>query len=172
MIGDGPLLPVCQDLAKALNLTHAVTFLGKQSHDVVQRELRSARCFVQHSVIASSGNREGTPVAILEAGMVGLPVVSTRHQGIAEVIRDGENGYLVNERDVDAMSDRMIVLAKEPLLAARLGYAARQHAIVHFDLKKNIEQLWAIIRSSALSKDNRTSFRRRFSSPTKVSYEG
>ena len=98
----------------------AVVFLGKLSHERVEEELRQARCFVQHSVIADSGNREGTPVAILEACMAGLPVVSTRHQGIAEVIREGETGYLVDERDINSMSAHMLTLAENPLQAGRL----------------------------------------------------
>lgn len=148
MIGDGPLLPMCRDLAKALRITHGVAFLGKQPHDVVQRELRAARCFVQHSIIADSGNREGTPVAILEACMTGLPIVSTRHQGIAEVVRNGETGYLVDEYDIDSMSTRMVTLAKNSLLAAQLGNAARRYAVVHFNHEKAIERLWSIMLST------------------------
>ena len=60
MIGDGQLLGVCRDLAAALGIEHAVAFLGAQPHDIVAREMGQARALVQHSVIASNGDSEGT----------------------------------------------------------------------------------------------------------------
>ncbi|MEJ7616714.1 MAG: glycosyltransferase [Pyrinomonadaceae bacterium] len=64
MIGDGPLLDACRDLAEGLGLAPAVSFLGVQPHAAIQEEMRGARAFVQHSVEALSGDCEGTPVAI------------------------------------------------------------------------------------------------------------
>src|SRR5262249_50305874 len=65
MIGNGPLLDACRDLARGLGVESAVTFLGAQPHGVIQEEMRRARAFVQHSVEAPSGDSEGTPTAIL-----------------------------------------------------------------------------------------------------------
>src|SRR6266850_2559879 len=100
MIGDGPLLDKCRELAVELNVQDVVTFLGAQSPAAVQAEMRSARCFVQHSMEAANGDCEGTPVGILEAGASGLPVVSTRHAGIPDVVIEGETGFLSAEKDV------------------------------------------------------------------------
>jgi glycosyltransferase involved in cell wall biosynthesis len=93
MIGDGPLLDECRTLAVRLGVNRAVTFLGQQPPSIVQLEMRGARCFVQHSVEAATGDCEGTPVGILEAGASGLPVVSTRHGGIPDVIVEGKPGF-------------------------------------------------------------------------------
>ena len=120
-IGDGALLGVCRDLAAALGIDHAVTFLGAQPHDIVEREMRQARALVQHSVIASNGDSEGTPVAILEAGAMGLPVVATRHAGIPDVVADGVTGFLVEERDVCGMATHMLALARNPASRASAG---------------------------------------------------
>jgi glycosyltransferase involved in cell wall biosynthesis len=147
MVGDGPLLDGCRHLASELGVDGAVTFLGAQPHSVVREEMRGARCFVQHSVEAPSGDCEGTPVGILEAGASGLPVVSTRHAGIPDVVVERETGFLVAEGDVDAMADRMICLAKDPDLARRLGLAARERIEHSFSIERSIDQLSKIIES-------------------------
>lgn len=148
MIGDGPLLDECQELARQLGIDRAVSFLGLQPPDVVQREMRQARCFVQHSIEASNGDCEGTPVGILEAGASGLPVVSTRHAGIPDVVLEGETGLLVDERDIAGMAQHMIALVRSPQLAGRLGRNARQHIEQHISREQSLGRLWAIIQAA------------------------
>ncbi|MEJ7710231.1 MAG: glycosyltransferase [Pyrinomonadaceae bacterium] len=148
MIGDGPLLAACQDLAKGCGIDSAVTFLGAQSHSVVQAEMQRARCFVQHSVEASSGDCEGTPVSILEAGASGLPVISTRHAGIPDVIIEGQTGFLNDEHDVDGMAEHMRRLTREPETASALGLAARERIRNNFSIELSVQQLWSIIESA------------------------
>lgn len=145
MIGDGPLLQESRELAKNLGIAEAVEFLGTQTHDVVSSEMHQARCFVQHSIEASSGDCEGTPVGILEAGGSGLPVVSTRHAGIPDVVVEGETGYLVDEGDIEGMAQHMLRIAEEPELARSLGEAARKRIQDHFSLTGTIAALWQVI---------------------------
>jgi colanic acid/amylovoran biosynthesis glycosyltransferase len=147
MVGDGPLLNNCRKLANELGIKDVVTFLGTQSPAVVQEEMRSARCFVQHSVQAANGDCEGTPLGILEAGASGLPVVSTRHAGIADTIVEGETGFLVDEGDLDGMAENMLRLAQEPQLAGHLGRTARQRIESHFSEERSDRRLWEIIES-------------------------
>lgn len=147
MIGDGPLLADCKVLAKELGVNEAITFLGAQPHSVIEREMRSARCFVQHSVRAASGDCEGTPLSILEAGATGLPVVSTRHGGISDVVTEGETGFLVDEGDEVAMAKHMIALIKQRDLAGNMGAAARRHICENFSKSERITGLWRIIQS-------------------------
>jgi colanic acid/amylovoran biosynthesis glycosyltransferase len=145
MIGDGPLLGPCQDLVHGLGIRESVTFLGAQGHDRVRAEMQQARTFVQHSVQALSGDSEGTPVSIIEAGASALPVVSTRHAGIPDVIVEEESGFLVDERDVAGMANHMRRLALDVDLASTLGAAARRRIEGHFSLDKSIQRLWTII---------------------------
>jgi glycosyltransferase involved in cell wall biosynthesis len=145
MIGDGPLLEECRSLSRALSIDRAVTFLGRQPHHVVAEEMRRARLFAQHSMEAASGDSEGTPVSVLEAGASGLPVVSTRHGGIPDVVTDGETGLLVGEGDVAGMARRMLRLLRDPALAARLGGAARLRVERHFSAGRSHERLWSIL---------------------------
>jgi glycosyltransferase involved in cell wall biosynthesis len=152
MIGEGPLMEECRKLSEQLGISGAVTFLGGQNPGVVQRELRLSRCFVQHSVESSTGDSEGTPVSILEAGATGLPVVSTRHAGIPDVVIEGETGFLVDERDVDAMARHMMRIVAEPGLARELGLAARRRIQQHFAKEQQLGSLWRIIESCIQSR--------------------
>lgn len=147
MIGDGALLKDCQGLAKELKIDGAVEFLGAQQHSVIRREMQQARSLVQHSVVSPSGDSEGTPVTILEAGATGLPVVSTRHAGIPDVVIEGETGFLVDEHDGESMAQQMIRLAQEPDLAGAMGRAARAHIQKNFSKEQRIDKLWSIIES-------------------------
>ena len=150
MIGDGPLLATCQDLAEQFGLAAEVAFLGRQPHTVVRDEMKRVRAFIQHSVEARNGDCEGTPVGIIEAGASGLPVVSTLHAGIADVVVDGSTGFLVDERDVRAMADRMIRLIDQPTLAAELGRNARRRIETEFSLELSMERLHAVLAASAV----------------------
>jgi colanic acid/amylovoran biosynthesis glycosyltransferase len=149
VIGDGQLLGVCRDLAAALGIEHAVAFLGAQPHDIVVREMRQARALVQHSVTASDGDSEGTPVAILEAGAMGLPVVATRHAGIPDVVAEGVTGLLGDERDVRAMAAHMLALVRNPALARELGTNAAAHVWRYYTMEQSIGRLARILRAAA-----------------------
>ena len=153
MIGDGPLLGVCRDLASALKIDKAVHFLGAQPHQVVRDEMLRARAVVQHSVVADDGDSEGTPNSLLEAGAGGLPVVSTRHAGIPDVVLHQETGLLVAERDVDGMAKHMKQLVIEPDLAAALGAAARRRIETYFRMEQSIGRLSSIITSCVEGRD-------------------
>jgi glycosyltransferase involved in cell wall biosynthesis len=142
MIGDGPLLDDCRALARQLGVAPAVTFLGYQPPAVVQREMRAARGFVQHSIEAPNGDREGTPVGILEAGASGLPTVATRHGGIPDVVIDGETGFLVEEQDVVLMAARLAELARSPELAGGMGGRARARIRSQFSRERSLDTLW------------------------------
>jgi colanic acid/amylovoran biosynthesis glycosyltransferase len=145
MIGDGPLWNVCKQIARALGLEQQVTFAGPRSHREVAETMGQARAFVQHSIRAENGDSEGTPVAILEAGAAGLPVVSTRHGGICDAVQEGVTGLLVDEGDMQGMAAAMLRLAQEPALAGELGSKAAQRARAEFEQHQQIARLWSII---------------------------
>jgi len=149
MIGDGPLLGACRDLARAMGLGQRVEFLGWLPHDAIGDHLKKARALIQHSVQAESGDAEGTPVAVLEAGAAGLPVIATRHGGIPDVVEHGRTGLLVEERDVNATRDAMIQLALDPALAARLGEAAADRIRAQYSSQETGRLLYNILAQAA-----------------------
>jgi glycosyltransferase involved in cell wall biosynthesis len=155
MIGTGPLLDECRSLVQDLKIDEAVTFLGAQPHIVVQEEMRTARAFVQHSVQASDGDCEGTPVGIMEACASGLPVISTRHAGIMDVVIEGQTGFLTDEHDVQGMTQHILRLTGDPELAGRMGRAARQRIEDHFSEEQSDGRLWEIIESCLAGYESR-----------------
>jgi len=77
-----------------------------------------AHAFLHHSVTAANGDTEGMPNAIMEAMAMELPVISTYHSGIPELVEDGVNGYLVQEKDVEAYAYRLSAIMTWPLQPA------------------------------------------------------
>lgn len=146
MIGDGPLLASSMQLAKSLGIASAVQFLGAQARSEVLRYMQGCFVFLQHSVTAADGDKEGSPVAITEAAACGIPVVSTLHAGIPDIVLDGETGFLVAENDVEGMADRMTLLLKASSAQyEEMSSRAREHALRYFDQQKQLEKLRAII---------------------------
>lgn len=148
VVGDGPLMAPCQQLCKALGIEGKVIFAGARPHDYVLAALSKARCFIQHSVRAPDGDMEGTPVGVLEAMGMGLPVVSTRHGGIRDIVSEGKTGLLVDEYDVEGMSHAMRKVAANPELARELGRKARQSVLENWTSEKSVGRLWEIIQKT------------------------
>jgi len=145
MIGDGPLLETCKSLAATWEIEDSVTFTGALTHDEALPLLNQACAFVQHSVTTSYGDAEGMPNSILEAGAAALPVISTRHAGIATSVIDGTTGFLVEERDVDGMANRMAELLKDPVCCRTMGQAARDHVRQNYNIGQHIGRLQQLI---------------------------
>ena len=154
MVGSGVLMECCEDVVKDLQLTDNVTFLGDGNQEQIVSELRGARCFAQHSVVARDGNREGTPNSVLEALACGVPVVATRHEGITDVMLDGQTGMLVDEHDVDAMAQAMTTLCRDPTLAGAMGQTARKHMLDNYSMPDRIRGLEEIL-ARCVSESNR-----------------
>ena len=150
MIGDGPLWEACRQMTMSLGLSSAVELQGVRSQTEVATAMQQARAFVQHSITAHDGDSEGTPVAILEAGASGLPVISTRHAGIKDAVIDEKTGFLVTEGDIHTMAEHMTRLAKDPQLAASLGKAGREWVSSEYSMDKSINRLWSIIEATLM----------------------
>jgi colanic acid/amylovoran biosynthesis glycosyltransferase len=152
LAGDGEYFEVTRNTAEGLNLGAHVEFPGRVTHEMVADYMSGATAFVQHSVTPryglSMGDKEGTPVGVMEAMMSGLPVVSTRHAGIGEVVQDGVSGFLCEERDVGAMAAAMKELASSPHRARAMGLAGRSKALKEFSAKTYIETLERILREA------------------------
>ena len=146
IIGDGPLRLPLERLTRELGISEKVTFMGFLSFDAVRDYLVESDIFVQHSIVSNRGEMEGSPVAIGEAQACGLPVVVTRRcGGTEELILDGKSGFLVNQRDVAMMAHRMLRLAKDVDLRARMGITGREYMIRNFDTDKQVQKLEEVL---------------------------
>lgn len=80
---------------------------------------------------------------------MGLPVVATRHAGIADVVEHGKTGFLVEEKDVDSMAKHMLKLASEPEMAEEMGRAGRERIQNKYSMKMSIDKLADILRNAS-----------------------
>jgi colanic acid/amylovoran biosynthesis glycosyltransferase len=145
MVGNGPLFDETQQSISQVNLNGHITLTGVLKTEQIKELMKQTRCFVQHSVTAINGDKEGTPVTILEAGSSGLAIVSTFHAGIKEAVIHNETGYLVAEHDIQGMADYMIKIAADANLAAELGKKEAIHIRNNFDTRDRINTLTDIL---------------------------
>lgn len=145
MIGDGELLEGCKKLAEDLGLKDKIKFTGALSATQIADIYAESFAFVQHSLVDENNDSEGTPLAIMEAGAAGLPVISTIHAGIPDIIDSDINGFLVAEKDIDLMADKMLVLLQDRVLAKEMGYQLQQKILAGYSMSNYIEQLKDLI---------------------------
>jgi glycosyltransferase involved in cell wall biosynthesis len=142
LAGDGPLLDVCRDIVDYLGLEKNVIFKGRISPEDQMKLYSESAIYVQHSVTTSYGDMEGIPVSILEAGLAGLPVVSTFHSGIPEVVLHEETGFLVAEKDIDAMADHLVKLLSDRELLISTGKKAKEYISNNYTMDKHIKGIF------------------------------
>jgi len=146
IIGEGPLRAMLEQKIQDFCLEKHVTLRGAIPHESVIEALKSSTMFVLPCVTASDGDRDGIPNVILEAMAMQLPVVSTDHSGIPEVVSDGENGLLVPAGQADPLAQAMAKLLDDPALCHQMGERGRQVVREKFDAMTNAEQLLKQIR--------------------------
>ena len=135
IIGDGPLFAEIRDRIERAGLSARVRLLGALDGTAVARELERADVFLLPSVTAADGDQEGIPVVLMEAMALALPVLSTHHSGIPELVDDGETGRLVPERDVEALAEALATLLSDRALRGTMGAAGRRKVLAEFDLE-------------------------------------
>jgi colanic acid/amylovoran biosynthesis glycosyltransferase len=142
VIGDGPLRGHLESVARELGL--ACRFLGAQPPAVVREHLQTTRIFCAPSVTAENGDSEGLGMVFAEAQAMGIPVVSTLHGGIPEVVANGRTGLLVSERDQEALAAAIASLLGNTSLWKQFRQNARAHIEHSFDLAKQTAELETI----------------------------
>jgi len=144
MAGDGVLLNSCKNIVKHFGIETNVQFLGVINTSEFKQLLSESLAFVQHSITAENGDMEGTPLAVLEASSSGLPVISTIHSGIPDVIFHEDTGLLCKEHDVIMMTKHMLSLLDDVSLAQRLGTNGKMTIDEHFSMSKHIQNIQRI----------------------------
>ena len=145
MIGDGELFDVSKNLVKSLDLENNIILLGALERKEIIKHIQSAFLFVQHSIVAYNGDSEGTPVGIIEAMAAGLPLVSTRHAGIPDVVIENKTGFLVNENDINQMASYILKITGNRELAKCLGRKGKARILSEFTLQKHIATIDRLI---------------------------
>lgn len=124
--GDGPLRDELNRQVSENDLDDVVEFLGWQSSEEVAQLMTDSDTFVQASTTSTDGDKEGTPTVLLEAQARGMPVISTWHAGIPEIVDNGSSGLLVPERDSEAIETALRDLLSQPSKWADFGQNGRE----------------------------------------------
>lgn len=141
LAGSGKLFKQCKELVRQNNLENSVCLPGAFNSEQLEQWFCEATAFVQHSMTAPDGDKEGTPNSISEASLAGLPVISTFHAGIPDVIIDKKTGLLSDEGNIDAMAKNMIWILDNPQEAKKMGSDGKENIRKNFNLTKCIEIL-------------------------------
>lgn len=147
LIGEGPLLQSIRLLIDQYGLQEIVQLHGALPNEEVRSLLDQSDLFMLPSVTAKNGDQEGIPVALMEAMASGMPVLSTHHSGIPELIEDGRSGFLVPERDVGALAERIIFLARNANQWPELGRAGREKVMKDYNVERLNDDLVAMYHS-------------------------
>jgi len=134
--GEGPLRNELEGLVSKFKIEKYVKFLGAVEQKEVLKLYQQAHIFVLPSVTASNRDQEGIPVVLMEAQATGLPVISTYHSGIPEGVLDGKSSFLVPEKDVDALAEKIEYLIEHPEIWADMGKTGRKYVEEKYDINK------------------------------------
>lgn len=145
LAGEGELKNEMIQLSETLNLNEFIEFPGLVNPEQAKELMENSNVFVHHSITSSKGDMEGIPNALMEAMAMELPVISTYHSGIPELVEDDINGYLVEEKDIAAYSIKMKASINLGLL-----HQNREKVKALFERKKHNTQLLAFYRSACI----------------------
>jgi glycosyltransferase involved in cell wall biosynthesis len=139
MVGDGPDRLQLERRAHELGVIRDTVFLGYQE-DV-------APLYAAFDALVLPSGNEGTPVSVIEALAAELPVVATRVGGVPDVVRDGEDGFLVEAGATDDLADRLAQLARDPALRARMGKRGRERVLPRYAVDRLVDDVDELYRS-------------------------
>jgi colanic acid/amylovoran biosynthesis glycosyltransferase len=135
IVGDGPLRKSLQQLIDTLNLNNIVKLVGWMQQQELIEVLDRSHIFLAPNVTAKDGNQDAPVNTIKEALAMGLPVVSTFHGGIPEVVEDGVSGFLLAERDAEALAEKLQYLIDHSEIWHDMGRAGRAYVETYYDIK-------------------------------------
>jgi glycosyltransferase involved in cell wall biosynthesis len=141
LIGSGPLSDKLADQVDRLDIEKQVSFLHNVDDHQLIEEYDRARCFLLPCVITESGDRDGIPVALMEAMAMKTPPISTPISGIPELIDHGRNGLLVNPRDPEAIARELVCLLQNESMWNGLSRQGRAKVVEDFNIMKEVNKL-------------------------------
>jgi glycosyltransferase involved in cell wall biosynthesis len=156
IVGEGPERTRIEALIRQWQLTN-VSLLGALEHSLTRYEFSQAHLYIQPSVTAESGDQEGIPVSLMEAMASGIPVVSTDHSGIPELVIDGQTGHVTAECDAEGLAVAIERLTRDREGAERLAQAARARVEQEFDRSRQATRFDAYVRAIAEDDSRRPS---------------
>lgn len=141
VVGDGALRGELERFVRGRGIDAFVHLHGALPQDQVLAQLERAHLLIAPSVTSPEGDQEGIPNTVKEGMAAGLPVLSTLHSGIPELVEDGVSGYLVPENDVSALARQLLCLLEQPERWAAMGRAGREKVESEYDIETLNDEL-------------------------------
>ncbi|MCX5806893.1 MAG: glycosyltransferase [Proteobacteria bacterium] len=142
IIGDGPLRPEIENFLDTNNMRKYVRITGFLPYDRYIEEMQGGDIFVHPSITAADGDSEGgAPTVILEAQAMGMPVVSTFHGDIPNIVVPGKSALLSEEEDYEKLAENIAILLEHQDAWEQMGNTGRRHIESFHDLKTEITAL-------------------------------
>jgi len=143
--GDGPLRNDIERLIMQMGLSDLVELLGALDYAKYLEELDKSHILLAPSITSRDGKTEGgAPVVLTEAQAAGLPIVSTYHADIPEVVVCNKSGLLYEEKDVKGLARGLIYLLQNPTRWPEMGRAGRKHVERYYNLESQVKKLEVI----------------------------
>ncbi|MEM8734930.1 MAG: glycosyltransferase [Planctomycetota bacterium] len=150
--GNGEQKERLEKIHQELGLGDSAEFLGFVSNEQLAEEYSKCDVWVNPAIVDAWGDAEGLGVGSIEAYAYRKPVIATRTGGIPDTIRDGETGYLVEEKDPDALAEAILDLINDPFKARQFGWAGLRFAREAFSWDNITSDLEQLYRSTVVSK--------------------
>lgn len=147
IIGGGELEQSLRAQIAELKLEGCVELSGPKNQKEVAAVLAEADCYVQPSIVTSTGKMEGIPVSLMEAMASGIPVVATNISGIPELVRDGDTGWLVPPGSPDSLANALQEALTKREEARQRVQRAQALVSAEFDIEKTVAALSSLIAS-------------------------
>lgn len=142
IVGDGKLRPEIEIFIKEHGMSECVKLLGSLDHQDYLKEMRKADIYIHPSVTAEDGNTEGgAPTTILEAQGMGIPVLTTYHADIPNIVVPGESALLCNERDWQGLADNINYLMENQDCWEKMGRRGREFVAKYHDIRNELSNL-------------------------------
>lgn len=145
VIGGGHLEGELKQRTKQLGIQKHVEFLGEIDHNTAMKIMSECWIFVQHSATAPDGDQEGFALSLAEAGLLGLPVVATLHNGIKDHIQHNETGLLYQEHDFEHLTSLINELVSNRDLRMKLAKNRYDFLIQNYNQSKRSNALHLLI---------------------------
>jgi len=145
--GSGPDADILIKKIKKIDkiIRKRVELVGEIDHKKANKLFNGADIFVLNSRIAPDGDTEGIPVALLEAMAMELGIVTTNHANIPDLIQNGHNGMLIQERNTEELTSAIETLILDPEKRRKLGKNARQSILRNYDINVLNKKLHSIL---------------------------
>jgi colanic acid/amylovoran biosynthesis glycosyltransferase len=144
IVGDGPLKQQIMEIIHSGKLNERVKLHGYQAYEYFINLSYDCDIFLQASKTSVTNDKEGTPMSIVDVMATGMPVVSTKHSDIPEIVKDGQTGFLAEEDSISSFENAILKMMDNIQEISEYSTRSRVWIEENFNVKKQSSRLTSI----------------------------